>query len=46
MSPTLPPDSEIKLALLGFGNVGQALVELLLEKELTLKDELGLPSGW
>ena len=42
MSPTPPPYTEFKLALLGFGNVGQALVELLLEKELTLKDELGI----
>lgn len=42
MSPTPPPYSEFKLALLGFGNVGQALIELLLEKELTLKDELGI----
>jgi homoserine dehydrogenase len=42
MSPTPPPYSEFNLALLGFGNVGQALVELLLEKELTLKDELGI----
>ncbi len=42
MSPTPPPYTEFKLALLGFGNVGQALVELLLEKELTLKDDLGI----
>jgi len=42
MSPTPPPYTEFKLALLGFGNVGQALVELLLEKELTLKEELGI----
>ncbi|NOQ39134.1 MAG: homoserine dehydrogenase [Anaerolineales bacterium] len=42
MSPIPPPDSEFKLALLGFGNVGQALVELLLEKEITLKEELGI----
>jgi len=32
MSPTPPPHPEYKLALLGFGNVGQAFVELLLEK--------------
>ena len=42
MAPTPPPYTGFKLALLGFGNVGQALVELLLEKELTLKDELGI----
>ena len=36
MSPTPPPYPEYKLALIGFGNVGQALIELLLEK----KDEL------
>jgi homoserine dehydrogenase len=33
MSPTPPPFPEFKIALLGFGNVGQALVELLLEKK-------------
>jgi len=42
MSPTPPPSTEYKIALLGFGNVGQALVELLLEKKQTLKDELGI----
>ena len=42
MSPTPLPKGEYKIALLGFGNVGQALVELLLEKKQTLKDELGI----
>ena len=42
MSPTPPPHGEYKIALLGFGNVGQALVELLLEKKQTLMDELGI----
>ncbi len=36
MSPTPPPHPEFKIALLGFGNVGQALVELLLEKKADL----------
>ena len=36
MSPTPPPFPEYKIALLGFGNVGQAFIELLLEK----KDDL------
>jgi len=42
MSPTSSPDREYKIALLGFGNVGQALVELLLDKKQTLKNELGI----
>ncbi|MCJ7717730.1 MAG: homoserine dehydrogenase [Anaerolineales bacterium] len=42
MSPTPPPSDEYKLALLGFGNVGQAFVELLLDKKQTLKNELGI----
>jgi homoserine dehydrogenase len=42
MSPTSSPDREYKIALLGFGNVGQALVELLLDKKQTLKNELSI----
>lgn len=44
MSPTPPPYPEYKIALLGFGNVGQAFVELLLEKEndLMVKPGIGL----
>ncbi|MGB2964943.1 MAG: homoserine dehydrogenase [Anaerolineales bacterium] len=42
MSPTPPPYREYKLALLGFGNVGQALAELLLEKDQYLKKKLGI----
>ncbi len=42
MSPTPPPYPEYKIALLGFGNVGQALVELLLEKKDDLIDKPGI----
>lgn len=42
MSPTPPPYPEYKLALLGFGNVGQAFVELLLEKQQDLLQDPGL----
>ena len=42
MSPTPPPYPEYKLALLGFGNVGQALIELLIEKKKTLQEDLGI----
>ena len=42
MSPTPPPYCEFKLALLGFGNVGQGLAELLLEKDQYLKKNLGI----
>jgi homoserine dehydrogenase len=42
MSPTPPPYPEYRLAFLGFGNVGQALAELLLEKEPHLREEPGL----
>jgi len=42
MSPTPPPYPEFKIALLGFGNVGQALVELLLEKKDDLIDKPGI----
>jgi homoserine dehydrogenase len=42
MSPTSPPYPEYKLALLGFGNVGQAMIELLIEKKKTLQDDLGI----
>lgn len=42
MSPTPPPYPEFKIALLGFGNVGQALVELLLEKKEDLIDNPGI----
>ena len=42
MSPTPPPYPEYKLALLGFGNVGQAFIELLLEKEEDLARDPGL----
>jgi len=42
MSPTPPPFPEFKIALLGFGNVGQALVELLLEKKDDLIDKPGI----
>lgn len=42
MSPTPPPYPEFKIALLGFGNVGQALVELLLEKKYDLIDKPGI----
>jgi len=42
MSPTPPPLPEYRLALLGFGNVGQALAELLLEKQADLQKDPGL----
>ena len=42
MSPTPPPYPEFKIALLGFGNVGQAFVELLLEKKDDLIDKPGI----
>ena len=42
MSPTPPPYPEYKIALLGFGNVGQAFVELLLEKKEDLIDKPGI----
>jgi homoserine dehydrogenase len=42
MSPTPFPATEYKLALLGFGNVGQALIELLLEKQTDLGKDPGL----
>jgi homoserine dehydrogenase len=42
MSPTPSPLPEYKLALLGFGNVGQALAELLLEKRADLQKDPGL----
>ncbi len=42
MSPTPPPFPEYKIALLGFGNVGQALAELLLEKKDDLIDKPGI----
>ena len=42
MSPTPPPFPEYKIALLGFGNVGQAFVELLLEKKEDLIDKPGI----
>ena len=42
MSPTPPPFPEYKLALLGFGNVGQAFIELLLEKGEDLAEDPGL----
>ncbi len=42
MSPTPPPLPEYRLALLGFGNVGQALVELLLEKQADLIEDPGI----
>jgi len=42
MSPTPPPLPEFKLALLGFGHVGQALAELLIEKEKFLLNRFGL----
>jgi len=42
MSPIPPPYPEFKIALLGFGNVGQALVELLLEKKEDLIDKPGI----
>ena len=42
MSPTPPPFPEYKIALLGFGNVGQAFVELLLEKKEDLVDKPGI----
>jgi len=42
MSPTPPPYPEYKIALLGFGNVGQAFIELLLEKKADLIDKPGI----
>jgi homoserine dehydrogenase len=42
MSPTPPPFPEYKIALLGFGNVGQALVELLVEKKEDLITNPGI----
>jgi len=42
MSPTPPPFPEYKIALLGFGNVGQAFIELLLEKKEDLIDKPGI----
>ena len=42
MSPTPPPYPEYKLALLGFGNVGQAFLELLLEKRVDLIADPGI----
>ena len=42
MSPTPPPYPEYKLALLGFGNVGQAFIELLLDKGEGLAANPGL----
>ena len=42
MSPTPPPYPEYKIALLGFGNVGQALAELLLEKKNDLIENPGV----
>ena len=42
MSPTPPPYPEYKLALLGFGNVGQALAALLLEKKNDLIKDPGV----
>ena len=42
MSPTPPPFPEFKIALLGFGNVGQAFAELLLEKKEDLIEKPGI----
>jgi len=42
MSPTPPPFPEYKIALLGFGNVGQAFIELLQEKKDDLIDNPGI----
>jgi len=42
MSPTPPPYTEYKLAFLGFGNVGQALAALLLEKKNDLFEYPGV----
>ena len=42
MSPTPPPFPEYKIALLGFGNVGQAFVKLLLEKKDDLIEKPGI----
>lgn len=42
MSPTPPPFPEYNLALLGFGNVGQALIELLIEKKADLAADPGI----
>ena len=42
MSPTPPPHPEYNLALLGFGNVGQAFLELLLSKQADLIADPGV----
>ena len=42
MSPTSPIHPEYKLALLGFGNVGQAFLELLIEKQADLIEDPGV----
>ncbi len=42
MSPSSSSPPEFKLALLGFGNVGQAFLELLLEKQTDLIEDPGL----
>lgn len=42
MSPPPPPHMEVKLALLGFGNVGQAFLKLLLEKSPDLISDPGI----
>jgi len=42
MSPAPPPYPEYSLALLGFGNVGQAFLELLLEKQVDLITDPGI----
>ena len=42
MNPTPPPLNTYPLALLGFGNVGRAFAELLLEKQAHLEEALGL----
>ena len=42
MSPTPPPFPQYNIALLGFGNVGQAFIELLLEKKSDLIEKPGI----
>jgi len=42
MTPTISSHPRYQLALLGFGNVGQAFVELLLEKQDDLIEDPGL----
>ena len=42
MSPTPPPFPEYKLALLGFGTVGQTFLELLLERAPHLAEDPGI----